>query len=149
MWRRRWRKKNGIFIACGHSLLGAMWVRGCSGPTAAGQGCREDAAVVLHMKTEWGSAAAAFGCVWALLGQAEVAQVGRRGTRAGLGGLSPLPGTGWGWLCQAGDGAPAARLGQKSHQHSAGSSGKCQAAPRFLGLGIAEQRGRISLFPSQ
>lgn len=49
-----------------------------------------------------------------------------------------------GWLCQAEDGAAGA-----SPADTLLGAGKSQAAPRFLGLEKAEQRGRISLFPSQ
>lgn len=146
-------KKKVIFIVCGRLLLGAVWVLGCSGPTRRRPRWGRDAQRMLlswlvSTKRERGTVGSVvasttfvFGCVWALLGEAEVPQVGQCGTRVGLGSLSPPPGTG--------DGARAARLGQKSHRHAAGSSGKCQAAPQFLGLGTVEQKGRISPFPSQ
>lgn len=50
-----------------------------------------------------------------------------------------------GWPCQAEDGAS----GASPADTLLGAGGKSQAAPRFLGLEKAVQRGRTSLFPSQ
>lgn len=115
-----------------------------AGMLGSPQGRGEDAAVLALQEKGAGEAWALWppahavmvlGCVQALLER-------RRFLRSG----SVAHGLVWeqGCLHQAENGSTGAIPAD-----TAGSWGKSQAAPWFLGLGKAEQRGRTSLFPSQ